>query len=253
MPIQSVRIFGGESEAPPLTGNLLLDGLPSNELHPIRTAAERVRPRMRQVLIEQDGEMPFAYFPLNGVFSLLAQMTDGAIVETLVAGREGVVGLPAIFGANSSPTRVICQISGWALRIPVSALLQAAPRDGVLFDRLLRYAQSCMTALSRSVACNALHSAQQRYARWVLTTQDRVSMDEFPITQDFLAQMLGVTRPTISLVGQDLQALGLIHYAQGRLTVDDRAGLERVACECYGAARQAFEELLGVNWGKQEP
>jgi CRP-like cAMP-binding protein len=250
MPIQSTRTLEGETGAPPLTGNLLLDGLPSNELNRIRSVAERVRPRMRQVLIEQDGEMPFAYFPMSGVFSLLAQMADGAVVETLVVGREGMVGLPALFGATRSPTRVICQISGWTLRIPISALLEATSRDGVLFDRLLRYAQSRMTALSRSVACNALHSAQQRYARWVLTTQDRVSMDEFPITQDFLAQMLGVTRPTISLVGQDLQALGLIHYAQGRLTVDDRAGLERVTCECYGATRKAFEELLGVSWEK---
>jgi CRP-like cAMP-binding protein len=248
MPIQSIRTFGGESDAPPLTGNLLLDGLPSNELSPIRSAAERVRPRMRQVLIEQDGEMPYAYFPLDGVFSLLAQMADGAVVETLVVGREGVVGLPAIFGATRSPSRVICQISDWTLRIPIPALLAAASRDGILFDRLLRYAQARMTALSRSVACNALHSAQQRYARWVLTTQDRVSTDEFPITQDFLAQMLGVTRPTISLVGHDLQALGLIHYAQGRLTVDDRAGLERVSCECYGTSRQAFEDLLAVRW-----
>ena len=251
MPIQSIRTLAGES-APPLSGNLLLDGLPSNELDPIRSAAERVRPRMRQVLIEQAGEMPYAYFPLNGVFSLLAEMADGAIVETLAVGSEGMVGLPAILGASSSPTRVICQISGWTLRIPISVLLEAAPRDGVLFDRLLRYAQARMTALSRSVACSGLHSAQQRYARWVLTTQDRVSMDEFPITQDFLAQMLGVTRPTISLVAQDLQALGFIHYAQGRLTVDDRAGLERMACECYGATRRAFEELLGVSWGQQE-
>ena len=204
---------------------------------------------MRQVLFEQDGEMPYACFPLNGVFSLLAEMEDRAIVETLVVGREGMIGLPAILGASRSPTRVICQISGWTLRIPIPALLEAASRDGVLFDRLLRYAQARMTALSRSVACTGLHSAQERYARWVLATQDRVSVDEFPITQDFLAQMLGVTRPTISLVGQDLQALGLIHYAQGRLTVDDRAGLERIACECYGASRRAFEQLLGVSWG----
>ncbi|HEV7704091.1 MAG TPA: Crp/Fnr family transcriptional regulator [Gemmatimonadaceae bacterium] len=252
MPIPSIRTPAVESGIPALSGNALLDGLPSNELDPILSAAERVRPRMRQVLIEQSSEMPYAYFPLNGVFSLLAEMSDRTIVETLVVGREGMVGLPAIFGASNSPTRVICQISGWTLRIPTTVLLDMTPRDGVLFDRLLRYAQVRMTALSRSVACNGLHSAQQRYARWVLTTQDRVSMDEFPITQDFLAQMLGVTRPTISLVGQDLQALGLIHYAQGRLTVDDRSGLERIACECYGAIREAFEKLPGVSWGKQQ-
>ena len=249
MPIESNRMLAVTSDRSSFAGNFLLDGLPSNELDPIRSAAERVRPRMRQVLFEQDGEMAYAYFPLNGVFSLLAEMEDRTIVETLVVGREGMIGLPAILGASRSPTRVICQISAWTLRIPIPALLEAASRDGVLFGRLLRYAQARMTALSRSVACTALHSAQQRYARWVLTTQDRVSVDEFPITQDFLAQMLGVTRPTISLVGQDLQALGLVHYAQGRLTVDDRAGLERIACECYGASRHAFEQLLGVSWG----
>ena len=173
----------------------------------------------------------------------------GGTVETLTVGSEGMIGLHAVLGASHSPTRAICQVSGWALRMPVSALIEAAPRDGVLFDRLIRYAQARLTALSRSVACNRLHSAQQRYARWVLTTQDRVGTDEFPITQDFLAQMLGVTRPTISLVGQELQSLHLIHYAQGRLTVDDRHGLEQVSCECYQTTRQAFEELLGVERG----
>lgn len=235
-----------ESPASPLAGNNLLEGLPPNELEPIRSAAERVRPRMRQVLFEQRGPMPFAYFPLNGVFSLLEQMEDGGVIETLTIGSEGMVGLPAVLGASHSPTRVICQVSGWALRIPVTLLIAAAPRNGVLFDRLARYAQARLTALSRSVACNRLHSAQQRYARWVLTTQDRVGMDEFPMTQDFLAQMLGVTRPTISLVGQELQALQLVHHAQGRLTVDDRDGLEQISCECYRTTRRAFEEMLGA-------
>jgi len=228
----------------PFSGNHLLDGLPPSELEQLRALAERVQPRMRQVLLEQSGAVAHAYFPQSGVFASLAEMSNGAVVETLSVGREGVVGLSAVLGAPTSPTRVICQISGWTLRIPIPALLAAAPRNGVLFDRLVRYAQACVTALSRSVACNALHSAQQRYARWVLNTQDRVGMDEFPITQDYLAQMLGVTRPTISLAGQELQSLGLIHYAKGRMTVDDRSGLERVTCECYATTRRAFDELL---------
>jgi CRP-like cAMP-binding protein len=243
-------VFPSASTAEPrLDGNQLLDGLPSKELAPIRSLAERVRPRMRQLLYEQDASMPHVYFPLSGVFSLLAQMSEGSVVETLTVGNEGMIGLPAVLGASASPTRVICQISGWALRIPADALIDAAPRGGALFDRLLRYAEARLTALSRSVACNRLHSSQQRYARWVLNTHDRVGVDEFPITQDFLAQMLGVTRPTISLVGQELQAQGLIHYAQGRLTVDDRAGLEAVSCECYHTTRAAFESLLGAERG----
>ena len=249
MAIERALTPDGDGPAPKIEGNILLDGLPSDELDLIRPALERVRPRMRQMLFEQFEPIPYVYFPQGGVFSLLARMQDGATVETLTVGNEGIVGLPAMLGANRSPTRAICQVSGWALRVPIDALIAAAPRDGMLFDRIMRYAQARLTALSRSVACNRLHSAQQRYARWVLTTQDRVGTDEFPITQDFLAQMLGVTRPTISLVGQELQSLRLIHYAQGRLIVDDRKGLELVSCECYHTTRQAFAELLGVERG----
>jgi CRP-like cAMP-binding protein len=249
MPIELEASQAGEGLPHKFDGNHLLDGLPSGELDALRPRLERVRPRMRQVLFEQSEPIQFAYFPQGGVFSLLAQMQDRGTVETLTVGSEGMIGLHAVLGARQSPTRAICQVSGWALRLPVNALIEAAPRDGVLFDRLIRYAQARLTALSRSVACNRLHSAQQRYARWVLTTQDRVGTDEFPITQEFLAQMLGVTRPTISLVGQELQSLHLIHYAQGRLTVDDRHGLELVSCECYRTTRQAFEQLLGIERG----
>jgi CRP-like cAMP-binding protein len=249
MPTEHAAGHAGDGHAPKLEGNYLLDGLPADELDVIRPAVERVRPRMRQVLFEQSEPIQYAYFPQGGVFSLLARMQDGGTVETLTVGNEGIVGLPAMLGARRSPTRAICQVSGWALRVPVATLIGAMPRDGMLFDRLMRYAQARLTALSRSVACNRLHSAQQRYARWVLTTQDRVGTDEFSITQDFLAQMLGVTRPTVSLVGQELQSLRLIHYAQGRLTVDDREGLELVSCECYRTTRQAFAELLGVERG----
>jgi len=239
----------GGGHTPEIDGNYLLDGLPSAELEPLRPAIERVRSRMRQVLFEQSEPIQYAYFPQGGVFSLLAQMHDGSTVETLTVGNEGVVGLPALLGASHSPTRAICQVSGWALRVPVTALIDGAPRTGMLFDRLMRYAQARLTALSRSVACNRLHTAQQRYARWVLTTQDRVGTEEFAITQDFLAQMLGVTRPTISVVGQELQSLRVIHYAQGRLTVEDREGLEQISCECYRTTRAAFAELLGIERG----
>lgn len=232
-----------------LAGNRLLDGLPDAELDLLRGSAERIRPRMRQVIQQQGGAIDHAWFPLAGVYSLLAEMADGSVIETLTVGNEGMVGLPAVLGAMRSPTRAICQISGWAIRVPVPVLIAAAPRNGVLFDRIARYTQARLVSLSRSVACNRMHTAQQRYARWLLTTHDRVAMEEFPITQDFLAQMLGVTRPTVSLVSQEFQAAGLIHAAPGRLTIDDRAGLERMACECYRSVRDAFDELLGVKRG----
>ena len=236
-----------------LTGNRLLAGLPEADAAARGAAAERVRPRMRQELYAQGGPMAYAYFPLGasggGVFSLLVDVAEGGTVEILTVGNEGMLGLDAVLGAAASPTRALCQIAGWALRVPMPALVDAAAPGGVLHGRLVRYAQARTTSLARSVACNRLHSAQQRYARWVLTTQDRVGADEFPITQEFLAQMLGVTRPTISQVGQELQAAGLVHHAQGRLTVDDRAGLEGVACECYGVVRAAFDELLGEPRG----
>ena len=227
-----------------LAGSRLLAGLPPAEAEALAAVATRVRPRMRELVYVQGGAMGDAYFPAGGVFSLVAEMRDGSAVETLTVGSEGMVGLPAVLGVALSPTRAICLIAGWAVRVPMAQLVAVAPRGSELYDRLIRYANARLTSLSRSVACNRLHTAQQRYARWVLTTQDRVGGDEFPVTQEFLAQMLGVTRPTISLVGQELQGAGLVHSAHGRITVDDRAGLEGVACECYLASRAAFEEVL---------
>lgn len=233
--------------SPTQRGNALLGGVPPDQLRDLYHSAERVRPRTRQVIYETGMPMEYAWFAEGAVFSLLAEMGDGTVIETLTVGDEGMLGLPAIMGHHESPTRAICQIGGWALRIPMRALTEAAPRQSALFDRLMRYAQAQLINLTQSVACNRLHSAQQRYARWVLATQDRAGTDEFPMTQDFIAQMLGITRPTVSQVSQELQANGIIHYAKGRITIDDRAGLERVACECYGIMRTAFTDLLGES------
>src|SRR5215208_760348 len=149
---------GAARAAPELAGNRLLAGLPGEETERLRAVATRERWRMRQVLYEQNGAMESVYFPQDGVFSQLVEMADGGIIEVLTIGSEGMIGLPAVMGATRSPIRAMCQIGGWAIRIPTSALIQAASRDGVLFDRLTRYAQAQMTSLTRSVACNRLHS-----------------------------------------------------------------------------------------------
>jgi CRP-like cAMP-binding protein len=229
--------------------NHLLASIPPAEASRVRALTERVRPRMREVLYEQAGPMPYVYFPEGGLFSLLTEMRDGSCIESLTIGNEGLIGLPLLLGATRSPTRVICQVSGQALRLPAAAFLEAVVPGTALFGRLARYAQALMTSLGQSVACNRLHTAAQRYARWILVTHDRVGLDEVPITQDFLAQMLGVSRQTVSETATAFQDAGLIHYTQGRVTVDDRAGLEAAACECYGVVRAAFDTLLGASRG----
>jgi len=229
--------------------NRLLADLPFDELERIGSRLERVRPRMREVLYGQGGAMEHVYFPEKGVFSLLTEMADGGVVENLTVGNEGMLGLPAVLGAARSPSRAICQVPGRALRMPAQTFREAVVPGGVLHTRFIRYAQARMTSLAQSVACNRLHAATQRYARWLLITHDRVGTDHFPITQEFLAQMLGVTRPTVSMIAQELQAAGLIHYMQGQMTVDDRPGLEATACECYLVVRAAFDELLGEARG----
>jgi CRP-like cAMP-binding protein len=223
--------------------NRLLVGLPQQELDQIHASAEQVRPRLRQVLFEPGDLAEHVYFPQGSVYSLQTQMSDRCIAEALTVGHEGMLGLSAALDLSSSPSRVVCLLAGPAVRVP-AALIAAIPRDGVLFSRILRYAAARLTCLSQLVACNGLHTAQQRYARWVLTMHDRAATEEFPITQELLSQLLGLTRPTVSLVAQEFQAKQLIHYAQGRLTVDDRAGLERIACECYRVLRAASDEPL---------
>jgi CRP-like cAMP-binding protein len=226
------------------SGNRLLVGLPQRELDRVQASAEQVRPRLRQVLFEPGDQVEYVYFPQGSVFSLQTQMSDRSIAEALTVANEGMIGLRAALELSGSPSRVVCLLAGPAVRVP-AALIAAAPRDGVLFSRILRYAAGRLASLSQLVACNGLHTAQQRYARWVLTMHDRAATEEFPITQELLSQLLGLTRPTVSLVAQEFQAKQLIHYAQGRLTVDDRAGLERVACECYRVLRAASDESLG--------
>jgi CRP-like cAMP-binding protein len=215
----------------------------------MREIVEPVRPRRHEVLHEQGGPIAHVYFPADGVFSLGARMADGTSVITLAVGNEGVIGLPAIMGAGTSPLVAICQIPGWTLRVPRPALHDTARVHGVLFRRILRYAHAQVTSLAQSAACNRLHSATQRYARWLLTTHDRAKSDDISLTQASLAEMLGVSRQTVSEVARALEDAEIIHCAQGRITVDNRVGLEAHACECYQVVRTAFDELLGVPRG----
>jgi CRP-like cAMP-binding protein len=196
------------------------------------------------------------YFPQTAVFSMVREMTDGAGIEVGTIGREGIVGGGVLCGATSMSTRCIVQIPGRAWRIATPALRAAVARsvvdgreraDGtaILSDLLQRYAQALFEQVSQTAACNRLHALEQRCARWLLMTHDRVDGDELALTQEFLSYMLGVRRAGVTEACGTLQRSGLIRYRHGLITVVDRAGLEAATCECYAVAAAAYTQLLG--------
>jgi CRP-like cAMP-binding protein len=223
--------------------NALLSALPPEERR--RLPLEPVAQGLREVVYEPNGPITHVYFPLSGVFSLLVHMADGLAVEAGTVGNEGMVGLPVFLGAETSPHQAFAQVAGDSLRMRTEDFKGALRRDGPLHEVLQRYNQALMNQMAYSVACNRLHSVEERMCRWLLMTHDRVGADRFPLTQEFLAQMLGVRRPSVTVVAGVLQKAGLIAYARGWVLILDRAGLEASSCECYRVVRDEFDRLLG--------
>lgn len=185
-------------------------------------------------------------FPSSAVLSAVTLMRDGSSVETATIGHEGAAGLlPALAGTTAS-NRVFAQIGGSAVRLPAADLRKAALESTALLDLLLRASQAGVAEAEQSVACNALHDAPSRLARWLLLTQDRTGGPVFPLTQDYMAIMVGVQRTTISAIASGLKAAGLIHYSRGVMEIRDRPGLEAAACECYSAVMARYA-ALGVT------
>jgi CRP-like cAMP-binding protein len=172
-------------------------------------------------------------------------MEDGMVLEIGTVGNEGLVGIPAFLGAKRSPTTAICHIPGEALRMEAKVFQEEMRRAGPLHSIVQRAAQALFHQLAQAAACNHRHSVQQRMCRWLLLTHDRVGVNDLPVTQELLAQMLGVRRPTLTAVAGALQNRGLISYYRGRMTVLDRKGLEASSCECYRAVRKEIDRLLG--------
>jgi CRP-like cAMP-binding protein len=198
---------------------------------------------IRLSVYEPGGPIPHVYFPISAVFSLVA-VTDGrVVVEVATIGREGMVGLPAFLGAANSPHAAFCQIGGSAAELNVDDLRKVVSANGDLRRLLDRFTQSTIVQIAQNVVCNNTHDVEQRAARWLLTTHDRVGHDGFPLTQEFLAQMLGVRRTTVSHVANRLQSAGLIRYRRGNLAITDRRRLEQAACECYGIVKREFDEI----------
>ena len=200
--------------------------------------------RFEQVLYEPNELLRHVYFPTSGMISLLLVLKDRSVVEVGRVGNEGIVGLPIFLGVRTSHTRAFVQIPGEALRMKAHVFRKEARQGGPLASLLLRYTQALLRHSERLTACNTWHPIEQRLCRWLLITHDRVQADRFEITQEFLSQMLGVHRQSVTLAASRLQKAGLIRYSRGKLTILDREGLEATSCECYRAVKREFENLF---------
>lgn len=186
----------------------------------------------------------YVYFPESCIISVVNDMRDGSTVETGTIGNEGVAGLAALMDAISSESRMFAQVPGTALRAPAKVVADFVERERELRRLVNRYAQAFLTQVAQGAACNRLHGIEQRCARWLLMTHDRVAGDEFPLKQQFLAEMLGVRRAGVSVAASALQQAALIRYSRGTVRVLDRDGLRAASCECYDVIRQQFDRLL---------
>jgi CRP-like cAMP-binding protein len=224
--------------------NRLLVALPRDEYDRLLPHLEKASLALRDILYEAHGLITHVYFPLTGVVSLVI-MDGGSSLEVGLIGNEGMVGTPVFLGADRSPTRAIAQIQGEALRMEAKVFQNEMRRGGPLYDLVQRYTQAMINQISQSIVCNHRHSVEKRMCRWLLMSHNRVGADEFPLTHAFLAQMLGVQRPTVTAVAGILQKAGLIQYHRGRITILDRKGLEAACCKCYEVLAKELDRLLG--------
>ena len=221
--------------------NRLLAALPSQAYLSLVPNLEPVCLDFKEVLYESRELIQHVYFPNNGVVSLLAIMADRTPAEVGLVGNEGMVGLPVFLGVDTTPLKVIVQVPGDAMRMPVDVFKDLVNQDAPLHGLLQRYTHALMFQISQSAVCNCHHSVEQRCCRWLLMTRDRVRSSQFPLTQEFLSQMLGVRRPSVTVVASKLQRSGLISYRHGQITVLDCLGLESASCECYRLIKLEFD------------
>jgi CRP-like cAMP-binding protein len=227
------------------SANRLLAALPEEDYQRVVPHLTTVSTRFGQVLHKQGEPILDVYFPGGGACSLTKVMQDGETAEIATVGNEGILGSCVFFGDDQSPTETLVQVpDGDCRKMPRDAFMAEMERVGAFHNLVIRYAQALMTQVMQTTACNGLHTAEQRCCRWLLTTHDRVGSDELKLTHEFLSSMLGVRRPTVTLIAQTLQNTGLITYGRGHITIVNRQGLEAAACECYATVKANFQRLL---------
>jgi CRP-like cAMP-binding protein len=224
--------------------NGLLSALPAGELTRIAPRLEEVRMPLGWVVYEADAEQRHVYFPTTGIVSLLYVMADGHSAEIALVGNEGVVGIALFMGGETTPSRAVVQSAGRAYRLGAPVLKDEFERGGALQHSLLRYTQALITQMSQTAVCNRHHSVDQQLCRWLLLSLDRLPSNKLEMTQELIANMLGVRREGVTEAAGKLQAAGLITYSRGHITVLDRLGLEAHVCECYAVVKRESDRLL---------
>ncbi len=226
-----------------IAGNHLLQSLPAEERDALMAHMRPQHLTVKTVLFDPGQVITSVHFPIDGVVSLVTPLADGNIVEVATIGNEGLVGVPLVAG-GSLAVRAISQVGGRTLRMDASVFFAELERLEGFRKLIQRYIQALFGQISQAAACNRLHSNEERLSRWLLMSHDRVGMDAFPITHEFLGQMLGSRRATVTLSAGLLQAAELIRYHRGRVTIVDRDGLEGVSCECYAIIKAALDRVV---------
>src|ERR1700693_5853677 len=224
--------------------NHLLAALPAPESERLYPHLELVPLPLGEVLYESGDQLQHVYFPTASIVSLLYVMADGASAEIAVVGNEGVIGIALFMGGETMPNRAVVQSAGHAYRLKGQLMKEEFNRAGELQHLLLRYTQALLTQMSQTAVCNRHHSLDQQLCRWLLLSLDRLPSNELTMTQELIANMLGVRREGVTEAALQLQKVGLIRYARGRITVLDREGLERRTCECYAVVKREYDRLL---------
>jgi CRP-like cAMP-binding protein len=224
--------------------NHLLDALPASDYDRIQAHLELIPMKLGDVLYESGVQLSYVYFPTTSILSLLYVTEDGASAEIAIVGNEGILGISLFMGGETTPSRAVVQSAGHAFRLKADLLKNEFGRFGPTMHLLLRYTQALITQMAQTAVCNRHHSVDQQLCRWLLLSLDRLQTNELSMTQELIANMLGVRREGVNEAAGKLQDVGLISYRRGRISVLDRPGLEARSCECYQVVKTEFDRLL---------
>ena len=224
--------------------NHLIAALPPDEFNRLKSNLEPVSLPLGEVIYESGEQLDYIYFPTTAIISLLYIMENGSTAEIGMAGNDGLVGIALYMGGSTTPSRAIVQSAGNAFRMPSRALNDEFSLGGVFQKILLRYTQALMTQISQTAVCNRLHSVSQRLCRWLLIARDRVQSDTLHLTHEFVSQMIGAPRTSVTSIAGSLQREGLVNYQRGKIVILDRAGLEAASCECYGIVKESISRYI---------
>jgi CRP-like cAMP-binding protein len=224
--------------------NHLLAALPAAEFGRLEPELELVSMPLGQAIYESGGQLEHVYFPTTSIVSLLYVLENGASAEIAIVGNEGILGISLFMGGETTPSRAVVQSAGFGYRLKAHLLKREFQRAGPVMNLLLRYTQALITQMTQTAVCNRHHSVEQQLCRWLLLSLDRLSTFELTMTQELIANMLGVRREGVTEAAGKLQRAGIIRYSRGRITVLDRERLEQNVCECYAVVQKEFERLL---------